>query len=166
MEMNKTWSTGFRGVNRVEQNQGHVLPWLCIDPSSMPPAPAFGWLCVVHTIADIAFRAAQIRSARALPKSSSQIPPTAITRENGSHGPHSAETDARTSLEPLLHSHVTGKVAEGSAVYEESSPPEHLKVITAYQDNALSPKFSRGTESDVDVSFLMFLLKRARHNCQ
>jgi aarF domain-containing kinase len=141
-----------------------------LDASSMPPAPAFGWLCVVHAIADIAFRAAQIRSVRALPKSSSQIPPTAITRENRSHGgptrPHSAETDARASLEPLLHSHVTGKVAEGSAVYEESSPPEHLKVVTSYQDNALSQKFSRGTESDVDVSFLMFLLKRTRHNCQ
>jgi aarF domain-containing kinase len=141
-----------------------------LDASSMPPSPAFGWLCVAHTIADIAFRAARIRSVQALPKSSSQIPPTAITRENRSHGgptrPHSAETDTRTSLEPLLHSHVTGKVAEGSAVHEESSPPEHLKVITAYQDNALSPKFSRGTESDVDVSFLMFLLKRARHNCQ
>lgn len=137
--------------------------WLCLTRlcPGMPPAPAFGWLCVVHTIADIAFRAAQIRSVQALPKSSSQIPPTA-TRENRSYGgpagSHSAETDTRTFLEPLLHSHVTGKVAE------EESPPRQRKVITAYQDNALSPRLSGGTESDVNVSTLMFLLNRARHN--
>ncbi|KIK95697.1 hypothetical protein PAXRUDRAFT_826752 [Paxillus rubicundulus Ve08.2h10] len=34
----------------------------------MPPGPAFGWLCVAHSVVDIAIRAAQIRSAQAVPK--------------------------------------------------------------------------------------------------
>ncbi|KAF8841045.1 hypothetical protein BDN67DRAFT_576743 [Paxillus ammoniavirescens] len=34
----------------------------------MPPGPAFGWLCVAHSVVDIAIRAAQIRSVQAVPK--------------------------------------------------------------------------------------------------
>ncbi|KAH7882197.1 ABC1-domain-containing protein [Phlebopus sp. FC_14] len=34
----------------------------------MPPGPAFGWLCVAHSVADIVFQAAQIRNAGVLPR--------------------------------------------------------------------------------------------------
>ncbi|KAF8132993.1 hypothetical protein EV363DRAFT_1473643 [Boletus edulis] len=61
--------------------------------------PAFGWLCVVCTITDIAFRAAQIRAAQALPKSPSQVPP-AVARESKSCGgptkPHSIRVGINT----------------------------------------------------------------------
>lgn len=33
----------------------------------MPPGPAFGWLCVLHSVTDIAVRAAQIRASQVLP---------------------------------------------------------------------------------------------------
>lgn len=33
----------------------------------MPPGPAFGWLCVLHSVTDIAIRAAQIRASQVLP---------------------------------------------------------------------------------------------------
>lgn len=32
----------------------------------MPPGPAFGWLCVLHSVTDIAIRAAQIRASQVL----------------------------------------------------------------------------------------------------
>lgn len=132
----------------------------------MPPSPAFGWLCVVHTIADIAFRAAQIRSAQVLPRSPSQNS-LATASENRSYGgpsrPQSAEIGDRPPLEPLLSLHVTGGLdtppgifdSEVSAVHRESSP-QQLKVITRYQDNTLSPKLSGATERN--VSTLAFLL--------
>ena len=142
-------------------NLGLSVAVLAASLSHMPPARAFGWLCVVHTVADIAFRAAQIRSVQALPKSSSQIPPTANRSHGGPTSSQSAETDTRTSLEPLLHSHVTGKVTEGSVVHEESSLPRRLNITTSYQDSVLSPKLSGAVESDVNVS--TFLLNRARH---
>ena len=129
-----------------------------VSLSRMPPTLAFGWLCVVHTIADIAFRAAQIRSVQALPKSSSQIPPTANRSHGGPTSLHTAETDTRTSLEPFLHLHVTEKVTEGSVVHEESSLPRQLNVTTSHQDSSLSPRFS-ATESDVNVGTLMSLLQ-------
>ncbi|KAF8130305.1 ABC1-domain-containing protein [Boletus edulis] len=122
----------------------------------MPPSPAFGWLCVVHTIADIAFRAAQIRAAQALPKSPSQVPLT-VARESKSYGgptkPHSG-INTRASTEPLLHPHVAGitgapeiSAAEGSAVNEEPGPRQ-IKDLTGYQENILSPKPSAATESN------------------
>ncbi|KAG2048581.1 ABC1-domain-containing protein [Suillus hirtellus] len=33
----------------------------------MPPGPAFGWLCVLHSVTDIAVRAAQIRASQVFP---------------------------------------------------------------------------------------------------
>jgi hypothetical protein len=33
----------------------------------MTPGPAFGWLCVLHSVTDIAVRAAQIRASQVLP---------------------------------------------------------------------------------------------------
>ncbi|KAF8438520.1 ABC1 family-domain-containing protein [Boletus edulis BED1] len=99
----------------------------------MPPG-AFGWLCVVHTIADIAFRAAQIRVAQAIPKSPS--------RHRDQHP---------ASTEPLLHPHVTGitdaPAAEGSAVNEEPGPRQR-KYLTGYQENIFASRPSAATESN------------------
>ncbi|KAI9453811.1 ABC1-domain-containing protein [Boletus coccyginus] len=110
----------------------------------MPPSPAVGWLCVVHTIADIAFRAAQIRSAQALPKSPSQ---------NSKNRPHSVQADTRSSLDPIHLPCVTGKVvelgipaSEGSVVHGESSAPLQLKVVTGHQDNAFPPQLPDAKE--------------------
>ncbi|OJA12784.1 hypothetical protein AZE42_12464 [Rhizopogon vesiculosus] len=33
----------------------------------MPPGPAFGWLCILHSVSDIVVGAAQIRSSQVLP---------------------------------------------------------------------------------------------------
>ena len=138
LKMNKTWSTGFRGVNRVEWNLVHASGVVkshrvlvvedcgCARRVSMPPSPAFGWLCVAHSIADIALRAAQIRSVQALPKSPGQA----------------SEKRAPARVQKTRTSFATEKVdaveisaSEGSAIHEESSSPRQLNVIT---DNNLS----------------------------
>lgn len=120
----------------------------------MPPSPAVGWLCVVHTIADIALRAAQIRSAQALPKSPSlnselYSAPTRL---------HSVQADTRSSLDPIHHPCVTGKVveleipaSEGSVVHGESSAPPQLNVVTGHQDNAFPPQLPDATECSVGI---------------
>ncbi|KAI6030321.1 ABC1-domain-containing protein [Pisolithus marmoratus] len=45
----------------------------------MPPGPGFGWLCVVHSIVDIALRAAQIRSGHGLLKT--PVPKSHLTKD-------------------------------------------------------------------------------------
>ncbi|KAG9311095.1 ABC1-domain-containing protein [Chiua virens] len=101
----------------------------------MPPSGAFGWLCVAHSVADIAFRAAQIRSAQALPKPS--LPVTS------SSGPQ--------SFEPRPYStkgvDSTPRVP-GSDVHEQSNLPQDVRSITAFKDDPLSPRLSGNTQSD------------------
>ncbi|OAX33457.1 hypothetical protein K503DRAFT_522621 [Rhizopogon vinicolor AM-OR11-026] len=41
----------------------------------MPPGPAFGWLCVLHSVTDIAVRAAQIRASQVLPTTRHVVSP-------------------------------------------------------------------------------------------
>ncbi|KAI6118022.1 ABC1-domain-containing protein [Pisolithus sp. B1] len=45
----------------------------------MPPGPVFGWLCVAHSVVDIALRAAQIRSGQGLLKTT--VPKPYVTQD-------------------------------------------------------------------------------------
>ncbi|KAI6003186.1 ABC1-domain-containing protein [Pisolithus orientalis] len=61
----------------------------------MPPGPVFGWLCVAHSVVDIALRAAQIRSGQGLLK------PTTVTK---SHVPKDTLGRDRAKLQESLPS--------------------------------------------------------------
>lgn len=88
----------------------------------MPPSSAFGWLYVVHSVADIAFRAAQIRSAQALRASQT------AAKENGS----SIRTDTHSASER----------------YEKSTSPGELEVVA---DGQPSKGPSSAMENDVST---------------
>lgn len=87
----------------------------------MPPSSTFGWLCVAHSVVDIVSRAAQIRSAQALPKSFVQISSDVARENKGPTRPHTVKPP-----------HVTenGSVSEASTVHGESDPPQNPKIIT------------------------------------
>ncbi|KAN0080090.1 ABC1 family domain containing protein [Tylopilus felleus] len=114
----------------------------------MPPSPAFGWLCVAHSIADIAFRAAQIRSAQALPKSPNHIS-SDTARESTSHGLGvTVKTDTQTGKVDALEI----SASESSAIAGGPGSPQQLTVVASYQENA-RPKLPGVTESiPIDIA--------------
>ncbi|KIJ18135.1 hypothetical protein PAXINDRAFT_9222 [Paxillus involutus ATCC 200175] len=83
----------------------------------MPPGPAFGWLCVAHSVVDIAIRAAQIRSVQAVPKP--VVYKSSATR-TGNDAPeettrlHNVEPSTWSSPEPLPSLH--GSAETGTLV--------------------------------------------------
>lgn len=128
-----------------------------LDAFSMPPSHAFGWLCVAHSIADIAFRAAQIRSAQALPKSPNHIS-SDTARESTSHGLGvTVKTDTQTGKVDALEI----SASESSAIAGEPGSPQQLTVVASYQENA-RPKLPGVTESIVSNSGISFQPRKAQ----
>lgn len=128
----------------------------------MPPSTAFGWLCVAHSVADIVFRAAQIRSAQALPKSAVRVSSDVAREDKGLTRPHNVGKPD-TSVPPF-NSHVTEKahvplrilVSQGSAVHEKPDLPENPKIIPVYDNN--TPLLNVVNVTDSDVSIFVLLL--------
>lgn len=112
----------------------------------MPPSPVFGWLCVTHSVVDIVVRAAQIKSAQAIPKLSVDV-----ARENKDPTqPYNAKPDSFV----LPHLNPGTSASEGPTIIEESQDP------TGRQDNTLSSIYANVTDSDVSafVSLLDYRL--------
>ncbi|KAF9239410.1 ABC1-domain-containing protein [Melanogaster broomeanus] len=78
----------------------------------MPPGPAFGWLCVAHSVVDIAIRAAQIRNARVIPQAVVHTPPASGNVDDASREtlqPRHVELSTWSSLEPVPNAYVSGE---------------------------------------------------------
>lgn len=70
----------------------------------MPPGPTFGWLCVLHSVTDIAVRAAQIRASQVLP-TRPVVSPEFSFRKNKAEERQLKEqlaTDAQATYEPQI----------------------------------------------------------------
>ncbi|KAG1733737.1 ABC1-domain-containing protein [Suillus lakei] len=111
----------------------------------MPPGPAFGWICVLHSVTDIAARAAQIRASQVLParpvvsqefKSKSnaegyQLIPQLAGDARANHDPPKSRTNHAFSTNPPVNATYL------SHLEEELTP--------RFEENATSEQFSTAT---------------------
>jgi hypothetical protein len=109
----------------------------------MPPGPAYNWICVVCSAADILSRAARIRASQLAPRSSPLI---AKKREEGSwqKSPHDTKADtsvaSRNTLEAAkVHSidRTTDTSVEHSAFSREMQVPPSLAIASTGSTGAV-----------------------------
>jgi len=93
----------------------------------MPPGPAFGWLCVLHSVTDIAIRAAQIRASQVLPPRPVVSPefPLRNSKTEESQPRPQLSSDAEATHEPRV-----------SRVFATDPP---VKTYTPHLDEQVAP---------------------------
>lgn len=82
----------------------------------MPPGPVFGWLCVAHSVANIALRAAQLRASQVLLR-------------NSVSGLKTTDKEPRASDEPVFLQ--TPYQGTDSLLSELSSKRDHTSIDVA-----------------------------------
>lgn len=82
-----------------------------------PPGPVLGWLCVAHSVVDIAFRAAHISYGQVLPRS------TVLRRrdKNDASSEGTAHTVKSFEASPSYQGEVIAKVTRPETILENSN---------------------------------------------
>lgn len=129
----------------------------------MPPTSAFGWLCVAHSVADVVFRAAQIRSAQAIPRSS--VSPDVASETRGLVGLYNVdESDTSTSPASLFGAQVTEKTDGTSSpdvsIVHEEPDPRSQQILTPFHGNIPSSSFVNATGDEVSTLYFCSVLEQ------
>ncbi|KAG1838587.1 ABC1 family-domain-containing protein [Suillus subalutaceus] len=116
----------------------------------MPPGPAFGWLCVLHSVTDIAVRAAQIRASQVLPARTVVFPEFSLRKSKAeehqlipqlagdaqaNHGPPKPRTDHAFSSNPPIN----------NTYHPEERREELTPLLPQFEEDILSEQVSSTT---------------------